>query len=162
MNIAVTGHRPEDISNLDWVEEQLVLLFKEFSPEKVYIGMAAGVDLLAGKICIENGFPIVASKPWAGHTPRVSDSKLYNYVVNSATETVNVDSAEKYPGVWVYHNRNKFMVDNAELVLAVWTGKQTGGTAACVRYAKQKRKNILQVNPDNMTVSMLNSQHGLF
>lgn len=162
MRIAITGHRPEDLPNIKGVTEKLESVLFSFNPEMVYVGMAAGVDLIAGEICLRNNIPYAACKPWAGHTPRIADRNLYNRVEAGAAEVHNVDSSQSYPGVWVYHNRNKFMVDRAELVLAVWSGKTNGGTAACVKYAKQKQKSLLQLLPGTLETNMLNSQYGLF
>lgn len=56
------------------------------------------------------------------------------------------------------------MVDNSDLVVAVWSGKQSGGTFACVKYAKQKSKPLLQLNPMNETVQWVTPipEPGLF
>lgn len=162
MKVAITGHRPEDLDNIDQVIEKFESVLLSLNPSLVYVGMAAGIDLIAGEICLRNNIPFVACKPWAGHKPRIADKAVYHAVEKGAVEVVNVDVSNNYPGVWVYHNRNKYMVDNAEIVLAVWSGKQTGGTAACVKYANSQKKPLLQLNPGNLETNLLNSQHGLF
>ncbi|MBR0282920.1 MAG: hypothetical protein IJQ81_15270 [Oscillibacter sp.] len=43
--------------------------------------------------------------------------------------------------------RNRFMVDHVDMLLAVYNGEWRGGTAATVRYAKKSRKRILIINP---------------
>lgn len=43
--------------------------------------------------------------------------------------------------------RNEWMVDNSDTVLAVWTGKQNGGTYHCVSYAQKWGKPIVHFNP---------------
>ena len=43
--------------------------------------------------------------------------------------------------------RNKYMVDNSDLLLAVWNGKK-GGTANTVKYARKKEKEVVIINPD--------------
>ena len=114
--------------------------------------MAAGVDLLSAQVAYELHIPFVAARPWAGHTPRVADKALYQWATETAYQVDNVDTDNKYPGVWVYHNRNKYMVDKADLIIAVWNGSIEGGTAACVKYAKQKRKPIIQINPETQEI----------
>lgn len=42
--------------------------------------------------------------------------------------------------------RNEYMVDNADIVIAVWDGTK-GGTCNCVRYAKKLGKDIVIINP---------------
>lgn len=39
--------------------------------------------------------------------------------------------------------RNRFLVDHADLLLAVYNGEQRGGTAATVRYARKTGKKIV-------------------
>ena len=43
--------------------------------------------------------------------------------------------------------RNRWMVDNSDLVLAVFDGKKEGGTWNCVKYAKSKNKEIVVIKP---------------
>ena len=44
-------------------------------------------------------------------------------------------------------NRNKYMVDNSDIVIAVWNGKPSG-TGSTVRYAHEKGKTIIVVTHD--------------
>lgn len=39
--------------------------------------------------------------------------------------------------------RNRFLVDHTDLLLAVYNGEQRGGTAATVRYAQEKKHNTI-------------------
>ena len=43
--------------------------------------------------------------------------------------------------------RNRYMVDNSAIVIAVWNGSK-GGTKNCVNYAKKLGKEIIIINPD--------------
>lgn len=73
-----------------------------------------------------------------------------------ADQVVLVDKLTdyKYDGVPIgeYHPakmqlRNQFMVDNSEVVIAVWDGSK-GGTGNCVKYAKSKGKRIIIIDPN--------------
>jgi uncharacterized phage-like protein YoqJ len=55
---------------------------------------------------------------------------------------VNVNESIDYPGPKCYHDRNHWMVDNADRVLAYWSGKKSGGTYACVQYAEKQGKRV--------------------
>ena len=166
MRVAFTGHRPEDLPNQGWVARTISSELQKLEVDKVFVGMAAGVDLIAGCVAVDAGYPVVACKPWAGHKPRLDkvNQQQYEKILGNASQVVDVDPNCNYPGVWVYHNRNKFMVDNSDLVVAVWSGKQSGGTFACVKYAKQKSKPLLQLNPMNETVQWVTPipEPGLF
>ncbi len=43
--------------------------------------------------------------------------------------------------------RNRYLVDHAACLLAVYNGEQRGGTAMTVRYAKKLGREIIVVNP---------------
>jgi uncharacterized phage-like protein YoqJ len=151
--IAITGHRPEQINNMVWVQNALASVFNELKPELIIQGMAAGVDLLSAKVAYQEGYPFVAARPWATHTPRIDDTELYEWALDNAERIDIVDDATSYLGPWLYHNRNEYMVNNADIVVAVWNGDSKGGTAACVRYAKKIGKLIVQINPRDETIT---------
>lgn len=50
---------------------------------------------------------------------------------------------------WKMQKRNEWMVDNSDIVIAVFNGS-AGGTANCVNYAKQKGKEIILINPKEL------------
>lgn len=146
MKIAITGHRPEDITELEKdVRAKFKQTFEEAKPEAVITGMAAGVDLWAGDEARLLGIPIIAARPWAGHTPREQDAELYAALCDAAHEVVEVDDSDSYPGPWVYHKRNEWMVDNSTHVLAYWSGKEKGGTFACIKYARKVKKPVRNI-----------------
>lgn len=45
------------------------------------------------------------------------------------------------------HRRNEYMVDNSSIVIAVWDGREEGGTYACLKYARKMRRDIIIINP---------------
>lgn len=147
MKIAITGHRPEKITNPEATKDGLKSVFLDLKPECVIVGMAAGVDLWAGEIALSLGIPVVAAKPWSSHMSRKGDMKLYNHIIENANQVVNVIESDRFPGAWVYHKRNHWMVDESDLVVAVWDRGETGGTYQCVQYAFTKNKNVLILDP---------------
>lgn len=153
MKIAITGHRPEDLDNPEWVREALKEVLVSLDTSLLIQGMAAGADLLSAEIAYELNIPYVSARPWATHYPRIEDKELYDRVLERSEEVVMVSSASTYVGPHLYHMRNEYMVDRADTVVAIWSGKKTGGTAACVRYAKKVGKPVIQINPITMKVS---------
>lgn len=101
--------------------------------------MAAGFDLWAADEARQLGIELWAARPWAGHAPRKEDAKLYAELIEYASKVVNVVESEKFPGNWCYHKRNEWMVDHADAVMAYYNGKGTGGTFACLEYARGKK-----------------------
>ena len=49
-----------------------------------------------------------------------------------------------------YHARNRHMVDKADVLLALHSGGMAGEAAYVIRYARQKCKEVIQINPDTM------------
>lgn len=145
--VAITGHRPEQIIDKQWVKESLTQVLMNLQPKLLYQGMAAGVDLLSAEIAHNLHIPYVATKPWVGHEPRTEDKKLYDIVIQQATQVVNVSNEKEYLGPWFYHNRNKYMVDHADVLIAVWNGTKKGGTFACLSYAKKVGVPVIVLNP---------------
>ena len=45
--------------------------------------------------------------------------------------------------------RNEYMVDNADIVIAVWDGSK-GGTGNCVKYAERLGRRIIIINPKDI------------
>lgn len=139
-----TGHRPEDAGMS--FEEMYRLCRNAINPyrsEHMFItGMAAGFDLAFGAAAYETRHPIWVVRPWAGHEPRKADRELYQHLREVAEiETVVVDQLT-YPGPWVYQRRNEFMIDNADEGIALWNGKQSGGTFNCIQAAKMRGKKV--------------------
>lgn len=150
--VSITGHRPEAIDDMVWVRAAIKQAYADMQATKVIQGMAAGVDLWSAAEAWNSKIPFVAAKPWAGHTPRIADRKAYEWVVANAVEVVAVSSAEAFPGNFIYHTRNKYMVDNADAVLAVWDGSLRGGTYACFQYAVQQGKPIYRIDPKRKVI----------
>lgn len=115
------------------------------SIDAVICGMANGFDLWAGTEFVRMGVPVWAARPWSTHGPRTDDVELYAEVITNAERVVVVTETDKYPGPWVYHKRNEWMVDNADRVLAYWSGKESGGTFACINYARKVDKKVRNI-----------------
>lgn len=60
---------------------------------------------------------------------------LDNYKVNGYIE------GEYYP--LKMQKRNEYMVDNCDILIAVWNGDKKGGTWNCIKYAQQLKKKII-------------------
>ena len=78
--------------------------------------------------------------------------------LNTADKVTRVDMLEEYKIKGyeedIYYpakmqKRNEYMVNNSDVIIAVWNGTK-GGTYNCVRYAKQKGREIIRLNPDEI------------
>ena len=86
------------------------------------------------------------------------DKDRYSYQVSKADVVTYVDETDGYIKMttpqgrynpYKLQIRNEYMVDNADVVIAVWDGSK-GGTCNCVNYAKKIGKNIIQINPKDI------------
>lgn len=144
MKIAVTGHRPKGLNeDAKSLEKRIADTFLDKEPELVIVGMASGVDLIAGLAAIKTCFPYWAVLPWAGHERShyiKGWEKEYSTVKHFAQKVIILDESEEYPGPGAFFARNHFMVDNATHLLAyLKPGTNRGGTFECVNYAKKKK-----------------------
>lgn len=159
MIVAMTGHRPEKLPDTEWVLKTLIHEFESLSITKVIQGCASGTDLISAYAahCLE--IPYVAAKPWENHKGRMggssgfknTDAKVYDLMIENASEIVNVTGEIDFPGNWAYFKRNEWMVDNAEFVVAVWDGSKSG-TRHTVEYAQRQRKPVYRIDPMTKTV----------
>jgi ribA/ribD-fused uncharacterized protein len=143
-----TGHRPQDIAAyatqgftaLVNVATKMIVASKA---TLVIAGGAIGWDTALAAAALQLELPLVLALPFPGHEKRwrAPDQALYQEHAEQANAVVFI--SEETPGddmdllVSYMEARNAFMVDHAQLLLAFWSGKQRGGTANCVRYAKR-------------------------
>ena len=166
MKIAITGHRPSKLGGdydltsklLQDIKIQILWELHLLAPDYVLnkhfftliTGMALGIDTLFAKIAIEGEIPFIAAIPckqqykkWAQKSRElwmdITDHKLCDkYYVSE--EVYTHDCMQK---------RNEWMVDNCDILIAVWDGT-SGGTANCVEYAKSKGKQIIFISPNDL------------
>lgn len=161
MIYAATGHRPNKLGNeydlvgpySEYIRGELKTILRNMKPEKVISGMALGVDTLWALVALELNIPVIAAIPFEGQErmwPAKSRS-LYNLILTDKRVTKHVVCEGGY-AAWKMQKRNEWMVDNCDILVAVWDGT-FGGTGNCVAYAKSVDKGILRINPQDMLKS---------
>ena len=157
MIISCTGHRPDKLPDKQtgyklpnptykYVCQQIEKHLLELNPEKAISGFALGADQYFAHVCIKLGIPLIAAIPFKGQESKWPEKsqKLYKSLLSKASEVVIVSegtySAEKM------QIRNRWMIDNSQLVLAIFDGT-TGGTFNCVSYAKEVGRQIITIDP---------------
>lgn len=149
MIISGTGHRPDKLGGYsDVAFNKLVIVAEKYlsenKPDKVISGMALGWDQALAQACINLEIPFVAAIPFKNQEckwPKESQIK-YKTILAAASECVTVCEGEY--AAWKMQVRNKYMVDNSDLVLAMFDGTD-GGTANCVNYAISKNKQVVNL-----------------
>lgn len=150
--VAITGHRAESIPDEKWTRQAIRDSLVQMQASMLIQGMANGVDLWSAAEAWHAGIPFTSAKPWEGHTAGKKWENAYQWVSANSKALEAVSPSLTYPGVYIYHARNKWMVDRADSVLAVWDGRTNGGTFQCIQYAIQEEKPIYRINPKTRTI----------
>lgn len=108
-------------------------------------GFASGADLVFAEIVAElkDRFPITleAAVPHPGRMK--TPDKTFQRLIGCC-DVVKVHSDHYSKGC--YMARNRYMVAASQRVIAVYDGRETGGTAATVRYALNKGLQICMID----------------
>lgn len=160
--VAVTGHRPDKLGGYVWtplsryVVARLEHELRTLEPDEAITGMALGVDQWFGWLCVKLRIPFTAAVPFEGQElvwPRPEQRVNYHRLLGHAKKIVVVTrlSAEERRSdsamvSKAMRDRNKWMVDRCDRLLAVWDGS-AGGTGNCVREAHRVGRPITQINP---------------
>lgn len=128
-------------------------------------GMSAGVDLWAAAEVltlrqIDPDIELIAAVPFAGQESRWSIplQREYRRVLDGCQQVeylFDEKEAAADPSA-CYRQRNRWMVDRADTVLAVCevdVADSRTGTAATVRYARKMQKRILYIHPQTLAVT---------
>ena len=165
---AFTGHRP---SKFPWryneddgrcvalkavLTEQIRLLAKA-GVTNFFSGMAEGTDCYCSQIVLTLREKNPALKlhcilPHKGQADKWSASSraLYCSILEQADSIVYVSRS--------YHkncmlDRNRFLIEHASTVLAVFNGVRRSGTGATVNYARKMGREIIVINPTTLDIT---------
>jgi uncharacterized phage-like protein YoqJ len=162
-HIAFTGHRPNKIGGYNPANplrvavkeaikqalQRAISKFGESHSIVVISGGALGVDQDAASVAYSLNLPFIVAVPCQGQDSKwPAESKdRYAKMLSYASEVVMV-----YNGPYNHtcmQDRNKWMVDHCDALVAVWDGT-SGGTANCVNYAVSVAKPIVMINPNDL------------
>ncbi|MCL2816650.1 MAG: DUF1273 domain-containing protein [Oscillospiraceae bacterium] len=164
---AFTGHRPQRFSfgyNEDDEKCQKLNKIMEDEIEKLiaagvtdyYTGMALGADTWAAEIILDlkEKYPalrLIAVLPCETQANdwTVEQRERYFNALAVCDEVITLH--KKYKPSCMFE-RNRYLVDHAEYLLAVYDGGERSGTAYTVRYGKQKERKIIIIDSDTLAV----------
>ena len=165
---AFTGHRPQ---KFPWRKDETspacaalkealntqILRLVEAGFTDFLSGMALGVDQWAAASVLElrENNPVIKlhcilpCKAQAdGWTALERDA--YQTTLNEADSVVYVNREKIRDCMLV---RNRFMIEHASLVLAVYNGEKRGGTASTVRYARKLGRDVWILHPTTLRIT---------
>jgi len=160
--VCVTGHRPKtmgwgyDLSSRQWVklQDKLCETLLAAGCKDAWTGMALGVDTVFARAVLDLknqgvNIRLHAAIPFRGQESKWLDSSVIEYksILARADETVIV-SEGSYAG-WKMTERDHFMVDRSQMVIAVWNGSNSG-TGRCAAYASGLGKPVFRIDPSSI------------
>lgn len=166
---AFTGHRPTRFTfkydeaapaciELKNVLAEQIARFYRRGVTKYLTGCALGVDMWAGEAVLALAklhpeISLCCIVPFAGQEKKWTPEQQmrYNALLQRSSKTVIIK--DRYTDD-CYFERNRFLVDNADALLAVYDGeaKERSGTGYTVRYAQSAEKPILLIHPDTLKI----------
>ncbi len=156
MICAFTGHRK--INNRiitgelsDLIRKEIVKALTKLEITQAISGMAIGVDTIAVEACLELDIPFTAAVPFKGQESRwpLESQKYYQTLLNKSSNIVFVSEGGYAP--WKFQIRNEYLVDNSDILIAVFNNSP-GGTANCVNYARKIGKEIHIIDPSALNI----------
>ena len=159
---AFTGHRPKSFPwGYNETAQDCVLLKKVLAEQITALvndgvtgfisGMALGVDLWAAQIVLdlrkENPvLKLCCALPCEGQEEKwpARTQEQYRSILEQADKVIYVSKAY-HPDCML--ERNRYMVDHASVLLAVYNGTRRSGTGATVSYAQRMDREITVIDP---------------
>ena len=132
------------------IRARLAGLIEDENVRHFISGMAMGIDQMCAEIVLElkNRYADITLE---AAVPSKEQDMLWpqKYRDRYSQTLAKCDSihviSEEYTDD-CFERRNKYMVDNCDILLAVWNGKP-GGSGNTVEYAKSKNKRIIFIDP---------------
>ena len=143
----VTGHRTIPANQLARVEFELRGLIRQAigaGCDTFISGFAEGVDLIFARLVLEfqakRYVKLEAAIPYAD---RIKCCNPEVKTLLAKCHKVHIVNEQYSPGCFFV--RNRFLVDRADAVIAVYDGRQSGGTYQTICYAEEAGKPIAYV-----------------
>ena len=166
--VSFTGYRPEKLPFKEGRDERYVRFRRTLSKvirrlaELGYThfisGIAMGFDTWVAEevIALKKEMPAVTLEcavpfPEQADKWRGEDKIRRSRIIKNADSVVT--TSPEYTKS-AYFKRNRYMVDNSDVVVACYDGK-SGGTAYTVEYASGTAKTVIQINPSDMVVTVV-------
>lgn len=165
MTCCFTGHRPKALpwknnesdvrcaalkSKVRFAVENLIV---EHGCARFISGMALGTDMICAEVvlALKNIYPDIkleCAVPNRAFTMTWSaeDARRYSSILTRA-DYINFISEKKDYSVSDLMLRNIYMVDNSDIIIAVYKNGESGGTRNTISYAESKNKKIIIISP---------------
>jgi hypothetical protein len=153
MRIGITGHqRLKEPARWDWVKQELDRLLSSLTLPLIGVtSLAIGADQLFANAVLRHGGSLEIVVPFAGYEFTFHEERDRQEYTRLLQQALKKEVLEKYGSdEEAYLASGKRMVDQSELLIAVWDGRPAtglGGTGDVVSYAVQQHKRTIHLNP---------------
>lgn len=145
LTCCVTGHRKMDNDKIAFAKTELrreILAAIDEGYTHFISGFAEGVDLLFAALIVQfqdEGYKITleAAIPYRGRM-KTKDAQFNQLIMRCSAIGVTAEEYSKS----CYINRNRNMVQLSSRVIAVFDGREGGGTSFTIRYARVMEKEL--------------------
>ena len=146
----VTGHRDLPQNQINYVKAALLREIEKSVADGFTCfmsGVAEGVDQYFVEIVMEKQkdnpeLELIAVLPYQKRLENLKE-KGHTYEMLEACRDVVVIQEEYQPSV--YSHRNRYMVEHSDRVIAVYDGREQGGTVRTIRFAHQMKKELREI-----------------
>ncbi|MDD3253042.1 MAG: SLOG family protein [Lachnospiraceae bacterium] len=164
---AFTGHRPSKFSfgydeehpdciRLKELMQQEIVFLMEHGVTTFISGMALGVDIWGAELVLAQKekhpqIQLIAAIPCETQANKwsVEQRERYFDLLAQCDDTVYISNHYSPACMFL---RNRWMVDHAKYLLAVYNGEKKGGAAYTVDYARKRHCHVIQINPEKQTI----------
>jgi hypothetical protein len=152
MTAGITGH--QDLGSQEAEKWTAIQIEKWLSAHPISVGyssLAVGADQLFAECVLTHGTSLCAIVPCNEYESTFRDEAgLANFrrLLQQASSTVQLPY--RNPTEEAFWAAGRWIVDHADVLLAVWDGKPAkglGGTGDVVAYANTRNKFVWQINP---------------
>lgn len=158
MRIAVSGHQSRPGIDWEWTASEIrKLLQREVPIERAFTSLARGSDQVFAQQALGLGIPVTAVIPMPHYDRLFEGNDLAGYeFILSRCDVVELPGESDDEHSFLV--AGQYVVDNADLLLAIWDGKSAagvGGTADIVRYCAERGRPVIYINPITKAVHTL-------
>lgn len=167
---AFTGHRPQKlpfrfneadvrcVKLKEVLRREIVKLIEEQRVEHFISGMALGTDMFAAEIVLDlkKSFPWIILEcaiPCETQAVKWSESMRERYFDIASKCDIETMIQRTYTPDCM-HRRNRYMVEQADYLIAVWSGS-AGGTQKTIEYAQRLDRTVAVIDPETLGVRYL-------
>lgn len=152
MNISFSGHRDFDRHNFEQTLLERLLIYARLGGTTTFwCGMAVGFDLATGEAVLalkDRGYDVelncVVPYPEQALFFSTEDMERYERILRRADFVITL--AGEYSRD-VYHRRNDFLVEQADILFVYFNGERSSGTGYTVRRARTKKIAVENIYP---------------